>query len=270
RDMVFHVAAKAGVWGDYEAYYRANVTGTENVISACKKHGVARLVYTSSPSVVFGDSDMEGVDESVPYPAHYHAPYPETKALAEQRVVKAGDHGLRTIILRPHLIWGPGDNHLVPRIIARAKRLRIVGRGKNKVDTVYIDNAADAHILAADRLAENSDLSGNIYFISNDEPINLWEIVNGILNAAGLPPVRRSVPAKAAWVVGAVLESVYKFFRIKSEPQMTRFVARELATSHWFNISAAKNDLGYTPKVSTAEGLQRLEAWLKNNNPMET
>jgi len=151
-DVIFHVAAKPGVWGNYTDYFQTNVSGTQNVIDACRKYGVPILVYTSSPSVIFNGTHMEGVNESVPYPDKYHAHYPKTKALAEQAILEATGSGLRTMILRPHLIWGPRDNHLVPRIIARAKSLVRIGTGKNLVDTIYIDNAADAHILAADKL----------------------------------------------------------------------------------------------------------------------
>ena len=172
-DVVFHVAAKAGVWGRYAEYHRANVVGTENVLAACRRHGVRRLVYTSSPSVVFDGRDMEGVDESVPYPAHYEAHYPQTKAEAERLVLAANGPDLATVALRPHLIWGPGDNHLVPRILARGRagRLRRIGRANKLIDSIYIDNAADAHLLAADRLAPGSPVAGKAYFISNGEPI---------------------------------------------------------------------------------------------------
>ena len=264
-DLVFHVAAKPGVWGDYVTYYRTNVIGTRNVIAACRQHNVSRLVYTSSPSVVFGGADMEGVDESVPYPEKYHAHYPKTKAMAEQIVIAAGDEGLKTIVLRPHLIWGPLDNHLVPRIIERANRLVKVGDGKNLVDTIYIDNAAEAHIQAADRLEQNHHLSGRVYFISQDDPVPLWEMVNNILKRAGLAPVQRSISRNSAWLIGAVLEIFYKMFKISGEPRMTRFLADELSTAHWFNISAAKKDLGYKPKISMEEGLYRLEKWLQHN-----
>ena len=263
-NLVFHVAAKPGVWGDYLVYYRTNVIGTKNVIAACKEHNVLRLVYTSSPSVVFGGADMEGVDESVPYPEKFHSHYPKTKAMAEQAVIAAGDEGLKTIILRPHLIWGPQDNHLVPRIIERANRLVKVGNGKNRVDTIYIDNAADAHIQAADRLEQNHNLSGRVYFISQDDPVPLWEMVNNILKAAGLAPVRRSISRNTAWIIGTALEFFYKSFNISGEPRMTRFLADELSTAHWFDISAAKKDLGYAPKISIEEGLFRLEQWLQH------
>ncbi len=262
-DLVFHVAAKPGIWGRYDDYYRTNVTGTQNVISGCIKHRVSRLVYTSSPSVIFDGTDMEGVNESTPYPDKYDAHYPETKAIAETCVLKAADNHLMTIILRPHLIWGPRDTHFAPRIIARARRLVRVGNGRNLVDTIYIDNAAEAHILAADMLRKNPALSGNIYFISQDEPMPAWDMINAILKAAGLNPVKRSIPRQAAWIIGALFEFIYRTFGIDGEPQMTRFLAAELATAHWFDISAAKKDLGYIPRVSTQEGLVHLENWLQ-------
>lgn len=265
-DVVFHTAAKAGIWGDYEDYYQINVAGTRNVISACIRHQVPRLVHTSSPSVVFDGTDMEGVDESVPYPAVFHAHYPKTKAIAEQDVIAAAKEGLSAIILRPHLIWGPNDNHLVPRIIARAQKLVKVGRGDNRVDTIYIDNAADAHVLAADALEARPQLSGRVYFISQDEPVILWDMVNAILNAAGLKPVKRTLPHKVVWLAGALLELGYNVLKLSGEPPMTRFVADELATAHWFDISAAKRDLGYTPRVSTREGLDRLKRWLRSGS----
>lgn len=271
RDMetVYHVAAKTGVWGHYADFHNVNVVGTLNVIQACKAERSTCLVYTSSPSVVFDGRDMEGVDESVPYPDHYRSPYPQTKALAEQAVVKASTEGLPAIILRPHLIWGPRDNHLVPRILARAERLRRIGNGRNLVDTVYIDNAADAHILAADALNSRPELSGRIYFISQGEPLPLWDMVDAILAAGGKPPVRKSVSLRNAMLIGTLLETLYRMLRVKGEPPLTRFVAEELSTAHWFNINAARRDLGYRPRVSTANGLVYLQEWLENNPKTE-
>ena len=262
-EAVFHVAARPGVWGKYTDYYETNVLGTLNVIKACKEAGVKRLIYTSSPSVVFDGGDMEGVDESVPYPTHYEAHYPRTKAIAEQAVLKAARDGLPAVALRPHLIWGPGDNHLTPRLIAKADKLRRVGDGTNKVDTIYIDNAAQAHVLAEKRLSENPGISGRSYFISQGDPISLWQMIDHILAAGGRPPVTKSISPRMAWFAGAMCELLYHLIGKNSEPPMTRFVARELATSHWFNIIAAKRDLGYHPEVSTNEGLRRLASWLK-------
>lgn len=262
-ELVFHVAAKAGIWGARRDFHRTNVTGTRNLISACRSTGVGRLVYTSSPSVVFDGRDMEGIDESVPYPPRYLAHYPRTKAMAERLVRRAGDRDLHTIVLRPHLIWGPGDNHLVPRIIRRARRLRIVGHGRNRVDTTYVDNAAYAHLLAAEKLGDRPALSGRVYFISQDDPMILWDMVNAILAAADLPPVERSVSLKTARRAGRALEWLYALLGLPGEPPMTRFVAEELATAHWFDLTAAREDLGYRPQVSTEEGLRRLRRWLQ-------
>ena len=262
-DVVFHVAAKAGIWGSFEEYRLANLLGTENVIAACRIHSIARLVYTGSPSVVFDGSDVEGGNESLPYPSHFQAHYPHTKALAEQAVLAANSPKLATVSLRPHLIWGPGDNHLSPRILARARagKLRRIGRRPCLVDTVYVDNAAEAHLNAADRLAPGSPPAGKAYFISNGEPLPLWEMVNRILAASGLPPESRFVPATVAYAAGAVCEQIWSALHLSGEPPMTRFVARELASAHWFDISAANLDLGYRPRVTIDEGLGRLHDW---------
>lgn len=268
-DVVFHVAAKAGVWGPYAEYHRANVVGTENVIAACRCHGVSRLVYTSSPSVVFDGRDMEGVNESVPYPDHHEAPYPATKAAAERWVRAANDRGLATVSLRPHLIWGPGDNHLLPRLVARARagQLRRIGTRAKLIDTVYIDNAAEAHLLAAERLSPGSPIAGKVYFISQGEPVEVWEMINRLLEAAGAPPVRRSVPLVVALALAWAFETAHQVLRTPREPRLTRFVVRELSTAHWFNISAARRDLGYAPAISIAEGLRRLRTHFDRVRP---
>ncbi|WP_457553325.1 NAD-dependent epimerase/dehydratase family protein [Desulfobacula sp.] len=260
-DAVFHVAAKPGIWGPFQEFFRTNVTGTKNVIAACLENGIQQLIYTSSPSVIFDEYDKENVDETAPYPNKYLAAYPETKAMAEKLVKNVTKKGLHTIILRPHLIWGPEDNHVVPKIIKRAHKLRRVGQKDYLVDTIYIDNAADAHIMAYQKLLENPLLSGNIYFISQDDPVPIWKMINAFLDAAGLPSVKGHVSKKTAYIAGSIFEFVYGFLNIKRDPPMTRFLAKELATSHWFNISNAKKDLGYYPKISTQEGLLRLKQW---------
>src|SRR5262249_11842317 len=207
---------------------------------------VSRLIYTSSPSVVFGGRDMEGVNESVPYPKDFKAHYPKTKALAEQLVLAANGPTLATVALRPHLIWGPGDNHLVPRILerGRAGNLRRVGKHNKLIDTTYIDNAADAHLLASERLAPGSAVAGKAYFLARGGRVPLWDMVNRILAAGGVAPVTRSVPVSVAYLAGWFCEALYGVMRWRDEPPMTRFVARELSTAHWFDISAAKRDLG--------------------------
>jgi nucleoside-diphosphate-sugar epimerase len=259
-DIVIHTAAKAGVWGRYSDFHGTNVTGTENVIAACKKHGVRKLVHTSTPSVVHSGGDIEGGNESLPYPKHFDAYYPETKALAEKAVLAANGPDLATVALRPHLIFGPGDPHLIPRVVAKARegKLRRIGSRPVNVDVTYIDNAADAHLNAADRLDAGAPCAGKAYFISNGEPVELWAFIDRVLAEAGLPPVSRRVSAWKARLAGRVLEWVYWMLRLPGEPPMTRFVATQLSTSHWYNISAAKRDLGYEPKVTVEEGLRRL------------
>lgn len=266
-DAIFHVAAKPGVWGPYGEYFDANVKSTMNILRAARELGVKKLVYTSSPSVTFAGEDQENVDESAPIPKNFLCAYPETKALAEQLVLEANSPELATVSLRPHLIWGPGDRHLVPRVLDRARkgRLRLIGKEGNLVDAVYIDNAVDAHINAYDRLTSDSKIAGKAYFIGNAEPIAMDVMINEILRAADLPPIRKRVSVKFALLAASFLEWVYRSFRIKSEPPLTRFVVRQLATSHWFNPEAARRDLGYEPKVDMAEGFARLRASLKEN-----
>jgi nucleoside-diphosphate-sugar epimerase len=264
-DLVFHVAAKAGLWGKYPDYYRTNVLGTAHVLAGCRKHGVTRLVYTSSPSVVFNGKDMEGVDENAPYPDRFDAHYPCTKAQAEQLVTLANTARLATVSLRPHLIWGPGDNHLIPRILKRARsgRLRKIGSTNKLIDSIYIDNAAEAHLLAGDRLSPGGAIAGKVYFVSNGEPWPIWDLINAILACAGLPPVKRRIPARLARGMGWLFEAVYGLCRIQREPPLTRFLAKELSTAHWFDLSNARRDLGYSPLVTIREGLERLRVWLR-------
>jgi nucleoside-diphosphate-sugar epimerase len=270
-DCVFHVASRVGIWGPWREYHSANVVGTENVIDACRACGVGRLVFTSSPSVTFDGRDQCGVDESAPYPTHWLANYPKSKALAEQAVLATDTPGgLRTCALRPHLVWGPRDHHLTARLIQRARtgRLRRVGDGANLVDMVFVENAADAHLRAADALGESasavggSTVGGKAYFISQAEPVNLWQWINDILALVNLPPVTKSVSLPAARRIGAACEAFWNITGLRSEPPMTRFLASQLATSHWFDVTAAKRDFGYEPKVSTVEGMERLRDWL--------
>jgi nucleoside-diphosphate-sugar epimerase len=251
------------MWGRAEDFERTNVAGTDAVISACRRHGVRRLVFTSSPSVVHERGDLEGVDESTPYAEAYDADYPRTKAEAERRVLAADGPELSTVALRPHLIWGPGDTHVVPQIVERARsgRLRLIDGGRKLVDTVFVDNAVDAHLLAAERLEPGAACSGRAYFVTNGEPKPLAEIVNRILGAAGEPPVSRSVPRSVALRMAAVVESAYRLLPLSGQPPMTRFIAHSLATAHWYDISAAERDLDYRPRVSLDEGFERLASW---------
>jgi len=264
-DCVFHAAAVAGLGLDWKLYYGINTLGTRHVVQGCLENRVPKLVFTSSPSVTFDGSDQCGVDESAPYPDKWLCHYPHTKALAEQHVLESNAAGnLATCALRPHLIWGPGDRHLIPRLLRRARsgRLRRIGDGTNLIDTVYVENAAAAHLQAADALAADSPVAGRAYFISQGEPVRCWQWIDEILAAAGLPPVGKSIPLATAWRVGAVFETVYKFLRLNGEPPMTRFLAAQLATSHYFDITPARRDFGYEPKISSAEGMRRLAAEL--------
>ncbi|MGH9677897.1 MAG: NAD-dependent epimerase/dehydratase family protein, partial [Candidatus Acidiferrum sp.] len=272
-DVVFHVAAKASLSGSLGEFQRTNVLGTEHVIQSCRRQNVRRLVYTSSPSVVFNGRDMEGVDESIPYPRHYEADYPKSKALAEMAVLRVNGPALATVALRPHLIWGPGDTNLMPRILARARagRLRRIGKANKLIDSIYIDNAAQAHLLAADRLYPGAPIAGKAYFLSNGEPMPIWDLINRILACADVPPVTRSVPVWLAIALGGALESTYRLLGRSDEPPMTRFLARELSTAHWFDISAARGAFGYEPKITIEEGLRRLRDHLRNSShPSDT
>jgi nucleoside-diphosphate-sugar epimerase len=263
-DAIIHSAGRVGAWGRVEDYYETNVRGTDNVLAACELNGIDKLVLTSSPSVVHDGGDLEGVDESVPYATHFSSAYAQTKALAEQRVLAANSAQLATVALRPHFVWGPGDPNLLPRILGRARRgqLRLIGDVAKKIDTVYVDNAAEAHVLAVEKLEVGSPIAGKVYFISQGEPITHEALVSSWLKADGFPPETRHVPLGVARFLGAALETIYRTLGISSEPPLTRFMVEQLSTSHWFNIDAARRDLGYAPRVSTAEGLARLSQHL--------
>ena len=261
-DAVFHNAAKAGAWGSYRSYYDANVLGTQNVIEACRAHGIGRLVYTSTPSVTHRKTHPVegGTADTVPYGEHLKAPYAATKLLAEKLVLAANDNELATVALRPRLIWGVGDNQLLPRLVERAKagRLRFVGDGTNRIDTTYVDNAAQAHFDAFEHLAPGAACAGRAYFISNGEPRTVRDIVNGLLQAAGAPIVRKTIPVGVADAAGAVCEGLWHALPLKGEPPMTRFLAEQLSTTHWYDMAPARRDFGYAPRVSIDDGLARL------------
>ena len=271
RDTVFHVAAKVGLWGRPEEYEAVNVQGTRNVLRACLETGIPKLVFTSSPSVVFGSGDIEGVDESAAYPDRFDCDYSRTKAAAERMVLAADHDRLNTVALRPHLVWGPGDRHLLPRLAARARSHRLfrVGEDSKLVDTLYIDDAVDAHILAAVQLSPLSEISGNAYFLSAGDPRPLWEIVDRMLAAAGLGPVKRSVPKGVAFAAADACEAVWRALRLSSEPPLTRFLVTQLTTAHWFDIGAARRELGWKPRVGLDEGMARLAKWVRAARPFD-
>lgn len=265
RDVVFHLAAKVGIWGSYDAYYSSNVTGTLNVIKACRKQGVKRIIFTSSSSVVFDGSDLDGIDESYPYPEKHGSHYAATKAMAERLIIEANSDTLKTISLRPHLVWGPYDAHIIPGILKRASsgRLRRIGDKEHFIDTTYIDNMTDALLLAVDALDSKPEAAGRNFFITNGEPARVWDFVNSIIQIAGHEPVKKKIPERAAMFAAGIAEWSHRVFKAKSEPFMTRFAIKELCTNHWFDISSAKEILGYNPRVSYAEGFKNLKDYLK-------
>jgi nucleoside-diphosphate-sugar epimerase len=260
--VVYHVAAKVGAWGKKEDFERANIEGTRAIIDGCLASGVKKLIYTSTPSVVFNGKSFSGADESLPYGKDIPAHYPATKAIAEKHVLTAHDPEiLKTVALRPHLIWGVGDRYLVPRVLARARagRLRIVGEGYNRMDLTHVKNVAEAHLCAERALdKEVNNPGGKAYFISNDEPVVLWEWINDLLSRMEIPPVKKKISLAGAGRIGSLCEGVWKIFRLAGEPPMTRFVASELAKEHWFSIEAAKRDLDYKPIVGMEEGMKEL------------
>jgi 2-alkyl-3-oxoalkanoate reductase len=260
-DAVFHVGGIAGIGTLWNNFYQINTVGTQNVVEGCLVHGVGRLVYTSSPSVTFDGHSQEGADESVPYPRRWLCPYARSKGLAEQHVLAInGKNGLLSCALRPHLIWGPRDRSLIPELLNRARKGQLwrIGDCTNRVDTVYVENAATAHLLAADALKPGSPVAGRAYFVSQGEPVNCWQWIDEILALAGLPPTRKSLSPWTARTIGAVYEAVYRLLRWQEEPPLSRFLAAQLTKSHYFDISRARKDLGYEPKISTAEGMRRL------------
>ncbi len=262
-DVVFHAGGAAGIGGPGSYFHAVNAVGTGNVVDGCLAHGVGRLVFTSSPSVTFQCESQRNVDESAPYAKRWFCHYAHSKAIAEQHVLaSSGKNGLLTCALRPHLIWGPRDRHLFPQLLSRVRNGRLwrVGDGKNLVDNVYVENAARAHLLAADALKPGSPAAGRAYFISQGEPVNCWDWLNELVALAGLPPVRKSISFRTAWAIGLACEMAYGLLRLRGEPPMTRFLAAQLSQSHYFNIRRAREDLGYTPTISTAEGMRRLAA----------
>jgi len=258
-DITFHVAAKAGVWGRREDYERCNVLGTRNVIAACRAAGVPRLVHTSSPSVCFDGTDQLDAGNDLPLASRFLAYYPETKARAEREVLAANGDTLATCALRPHLVFGPGDPHLLPRLVARARagKLARVGDGENEVTLCFVENAALAHLLAGERLEPGAPHAGRAYFIGQRRPVKLWRWIDELLGRLDIPPVERRVSLRTAYRLGAALELLWRTLRLPGEPPMTRFVATQLATSHSYSMEPASRDFGYAPAVDMTEALRR-------------
>ncbi len=271
-DTVFHTAAKAGIWGKWQEYNDTNIIGTRNIVDSCKTRGVQNLVYTSTPSVVFANKDIVSGDESLPYAETYLCHYSKSKVIAEKYVLKNNGPGLRACAIRPHLIWGPGDPHLVPRLLekGRKRELKIVGSGNNLVDISYIDNVAHAHLLAAKNLEESGETAGNAYFIGQESPVKLWRWINDLYRDLGIPPITKKVPFRAAYIAGFLLELIHRLQGNPNEPKMTRFLAQQLARSHSFSHDRARRDFGYRPIVTLEEGQKRLLQWLNRDDHKKT
>ena len=265
-EAVFHVAALTGMWGTREEFYSANVTATENVIEACRQHGIPRLIYTSTPSVVFTGEPIQGWDESVPYGENWLCHYAETKSIAEAMVLSpeyADD--FVAVALRPHLIWGDKDPHMLPRLVnrARAGELKIVGDGTNKVDLTHVENATQGHICAFRIMQESPEkVRGKAYFISDGEPVVLWDWINNLLERLDIDPVTETISFNKAYRAAGLMEFFYRVFGLDSEPPMTRFIATELAKDHYFDISAAKKDLRYRSIINNQTAMDKLVEYL--------
>ena len=263
RDAVVHCAACVTPFGRIDEYYDTNVRGTDNLLAACEIAGVRKLVFTSCAAVVMDHGDLNGVNESQRMPAEAPTPYLATKALAERHVLAANGAQFATVALRPHFLWGPGEPRWLPRIAALAKsgRLRLFGEPGRKFDSCYVDNAADAHLAALERLSPGSAIAGKTYFITQGEPASIDGFVNGLLRAAGYPAEIRRVSSSFARVLAST--APLRRAVTRSDPLLTADALTLLGQSAWFNIDAARRDLGYEPRVSIAEGLKRLEVWLK-------
>jgi nucleoside-diphosphate-sugar epimerase len=263
---VIHTAAIAGVWGKAAQYQSINVDATDLLLRHSQTNDVQAFVYTSSPSVTFDGKPQSGINESVPYPTQWLCDYPRTKAIAEEHVLSANNpKRFATCALRPHLIWGVGDPHLIPRVIERCRqgKLRRVGNGKNLIDTVHVEHAAQAHLLALEKML-SGDLraSGRAYFITDDHPVECWDWISTILACAGQMPPKAWISMPTAYKMGAALETIYRWTGKTQEPPMTRFVALQLGVDHYFDISAAKDCLGYAPNLDRDAKIEEMRRWL--------
>lgn len=258
-DAVVHLAAKVSLVGDLDAFRRVNVEGTRNLVEAARAAGVDRFVYVSSPSVAHAGSALVGAGAGPADPEHARGPYARTKAEAELIALAADAPGFAVVAIRPHLVWGPGDEQLIARIVERARtgRLVLIGGGKALIDTTYVDNAVDAIVAAGDRAAD-AGVHGQAFVVTNGEPRTVAELLTRIATAGGAPAPRRSVPFPVAWAGGRLVESAWALLRRPGEPPMTAFLAEQLATAHWFDQRRTRTALGWQPRVSLDEGFARL------------
>jgi nucleoside-diphosphate-sugar epimerase len=259
HDAAVHLAAKVDIQGRYREFARTNIVGTRVVVEACRRAGVQRLVHVSTPSVAHGGAPLIGAPAGPADPQRARGNYARSKAVAELVALDADatPDGPATVVVRPHLVWGPGDTQLVGRIIARARagRLPVVGSGAALIDTTYITNAVDALVAALDRCAE---ARGQALVVSNGEPRPVAELIGAICRAAGVRAPRRAVSSRAARWAGAIVETAWILRPGSGDPPMTRFLAEQLSTAHWFDQRRTADLLGWTPRVSIEEGLAAL------------
>ena len=260
-DAVVHLAAKVSLAGDPADFAQVNVVGTQRLLTAAARAGVTRFVQVSSPSVAHTGASIVGDGARPADPAHARGDYARTKAQAELLALAADGDAMSVVAVRPHIVWGPGDTQLVARVVARARagRLPLLGGGRALIDTTYVDNAAAAIAAALERAADDA-VHGNAYVVTNGEPRPVAEMLAGICAAAGVPAPRRSVPAGLARAAGGAVEAVWRIRPGQDEPPMTRFLAEQLSTAHWFDQRRTRADLQWAPEVSIDEGLERLRA----------
>lgn len=261
QDAVVHLAAKVDVFGPRREYVDANVRGTANVLTACRDNGVARLVHVSSPAVAHAGSSLVGAGAGRADPERARGHYARTKAAAERIALGGGPGHPAVVAIRPHLVWGPGDTQLIGRVIerARAGRLFVIGTGAALIDTTYVTNAVDALVAALDHCPR---LSGQALVVSNGEPRPVGELLAAICRAAGAPPPRGAVPTGLATAAGAVLDAAWTvpLLRRRGAPPLTRFLAEQLSTAHWFDQRHTRAALRWSPRVGIDAGLARLAA----------
>ncbi|NUP08663.1 MAG: NAD-dependent epimerase/dehydratase family protein [Polyangiaceae bacterium] len=269
-DTVFHVASRVQTRGHgADEVFAINVGGTRKLIEACKAANVPRFVYVSSASVVYDGKDIERGDERLPYPSHFHAPYAETKAIAEKEVLEENAKGaLATCSIRPHVVFGPGDMRFFPAILARAKTGRLkayVGDASKLSDFTYIDNLVHGLMLAADKLEVKGPLGGQAYFVTNGEPVPFWDFIGRVLDGLGYARPKFRVPYPIAYGAAAVRETIDALTgATPTEDRFSRFTIRYLTTHHYFDHGKATRDFGYAKQVSIDEGIARTLATLKN------
>ncbi len=258
HDAVVHLAARVGVVGSRADFNLANVQGTRTLVDAMAETGVPRLVHVSSPSVAHSGHALVGAGAGPANPAEVRGHYSRSKAEAE--LVALGSDLPAVVAIRPHLVWGPGDTQLIGRIVERARsgRMALVGGGTALIDTTWVDNAADALVAAVDRAPF---LHGEVLVVSNGEPRTVAELFGRIARAAGLQPSGRVVPAGVASAAGAVAETLWAASRRQEDPPMTRFLAEQLSTAHWFDQRRTREALQWKPTVSLDEGFARLTRW---------